>query len=153
AAFSAKEVAIEGLTTSYAIGAKFGTTIDTATLRNVSAPMPSADRFGAAAKPGELPALAAWLLAIKAASMSIPSLTFKSEMEGASSTLVYKDIELTGIDAGKIASMVMGSTSQESVASQGDAAIKLTMGKLRIDEVDLAAYAAWFDDSLAAAAP
>lgn len=150
--FAAAKVDIKGLTTTSKMGAKFSLSVDAATLTNVSAPIPSAERFAAGGKPGQLPPLAAWLLSAKAESITIPTMALKTDVEGIVSNAQYKDVVITGVDGGRIASFAVAGASQESSdGAKGSA--KLTMGKVAVDQIDFGAYAAWLDDELAAAAP
>jgi hypothetical protein len=151
--FKASEVGIEGLTTTYAVGAKISVLVDKATLRDVSAPMPSAGKLSAAGKAGKIPPLAEWLLAAKARSILIPSLTFKTDVEGITSDLVYKDIALQGLVAGAIANLTVASAAQTTAGGSPKTASTVHFGKMAIEGIDFGAYAAWLDDSLAAAAP
>jgi hypothetical protein len=151
--FTADEVKIKGLKTSYTMGAAIKLTIDTASLDNVSGPVPSEDKLSAAGTPGDIPPLADWLLAAKAETISIPAIGLTTEMGGTRTETSYRSVELNNVDAGKVGSIVIAATDQSSSGATPSANLKAKLGKMQIEEVDFGAYAAWLDDTLAAAAP
>jgi hypothetical protein len=151
--FSADTVEIEGLTTSYTVGANVKVTIETASLDKVSGPVPSEGKLSAAGAAGDIPPLAEWLLAAKAESVSIPAIGLTTEMGGTKTETTYRSVELNDLDAGKVGSIIVAATEQASSGTTPSANLKATLGKMEIEEVDFGAYAAWLDDTLAAAAP
>ena len=151
--FSAAKVDIGGLTTSYSLGAAMVVMIADATLENVSGPVPSSDKLSASGKAGDMPPLADWLLAAKAGSVSIPTVTLKTELEGTKTETAYKDVELEDVDAGRIGSILVAGVEQSSTGAAKGSNLKATLGKMEIEGLDFGAYAAWLDDALAAAAP
>ncbi|MDQ0468387.1 hypothetical protein [Labrys wisconsinensis] len=148
----ATSIGIEGLTTTARGGPDMVVTVDKATLAAVAAPLPSSGTLSAAGKPGGLPPLAAWLLAAKAKSITIPSLSMKTSVNGITSEVIYRDTVLTGVDAGRIDAVTVAGLDQGTTAS-GAAGTRMSVGRMAIDALDFNAYAAWLDDSLAAAAP
>jgi hypothetical protein len=152
-AFAAEEITLTGLTTTYHSGAAITVTVPAATLRNVAAPLPSTDRLGAVAAPGTMPPLAEWLLLARAASIDIPEVRLRTTVSGIVTDARYGKIRIEQLDRGRMALIGMDGATQDSTGGPPDQPTKAVFGPLRIEDVNLGAYAAWLDDSLAAAAP
>lgn len=152
-AFTADEIDVEGLTSASSTGTDRAFAIASATMKTVSGPLPSTDKLSATGKPGDLPPLADWLLAAKAKSITIPTVSLSIKMEGTSSDTVYHDINFEDVSAGKIAAFTMAGGEVSGTGKSPDATVKMTMGAIKIEALDLGTYAAWLDDGVAAAAP
>jgi hypothetical protein len=150
-ALKAGEVELQGVTISNAFGAHVVLTADSAKLSNVSGPMPSAAALGAETKAGAIPPVAAWLLALKADSVTIPALSVEIQASDVKSKITYKDIVLTGVDSGRVASLAASGAEQESSGGEGPG--HMTLGRWGIEALDLRPYVAWLDDEVAGSAP
>jgi hypothetical protein len=150
-ALKAGTVELQGLTVTHAFGARVVVSADTATLKAVDGPMPSAAALSGEIKAGAIPPVAAWLLALKADSLTVPALSVAVEGEGLTSRITYKDVVLSGIDGGRVASLVSSGAEQSSTGGEGPG--HMTLGRWSIEALDLRPYVAWLDDELAAAAP
>jgi hypothetical protein len=84
--------------------------------------------------------LAARLAAINAASVSMPSLTLDVKQNAATSHTVYKDVRISGINAGIIRSTAASSVVMDATDPKG-AAIRSSSGPMSISDLDTPLFA------------